>query len=67
MSNNKISFCTVCMNRLHHLKMTLQKNISDNRDYSNLEFIILDYNSSDGLGEYIRDNFNEEILNKKLI
>ena len=45
----KISFCTVCMNRLVHLRETLLKNIQDNLDYPNLEFIVLDYNSKDGM------------------
>ncbi len=53
--NYKISFCTVCMNRLQHLKQTLLKNIQDNRTYENLEFVVLDYNSDDGLKEWIMD------------
>ena len=49
----RISFCTVCMNRLHHLRETLPKNIADNISYSNIEFIVLDYNSKDGLKDWI--------------
>jgi len=45
----KISFCIVCMNRLHQLSQTLLQNIRDNEDYSELEFIVLDYNSNDGM------------------
>ncbi|RKN76899.1 glycosyltransferase family 2 protein [Ulvibacterium marinum] len=49
----KISFCTVCMNRLEHLKKTLPKNIEDTMTYGNFEFVVLDYNSKDGLEEWI--------------
>ena len=63
----KISFCTVCMNRLQHLKQTLQANIDDNKDYENLEFVLLDYNSKDGLEDYILNNMADYIGSGKLI
>lgn len=50
----KISFFTVCMNRLHHLKQTLPKNIEDNLAYGNVEFVVLNYNSKDGLDKWIK-------------
>ena len=50
----KISFCTVCMNRLHHLKKTLPKNIKDTLPYKNFEFVLLDYNSKDGLEQWVK-------------
>lgn len=56
MKNFKISFCVVCMNRLHHLITTLQQNIDDNKDYPNLEFIVLDYNSQDGMEKWMQVN-----------
>lgn len=64
-SNNdySISFCTVSMNRLHHIKETLPKNISDNIGGVNIEFVILDYNSSDGLGEWMKENMGAWIGN----
>ncbi|KKL80749.1 hypothetical protein LCGC14_2001600, partial [marine sediment metagenome] len=49
----KISFCTTCMGRLYNLKETLPKNIEANGEYPNVEFVILDYNSSDGLGDWV--------------
>lgn len=52
----RISLCTTVMNRLHTLKECLPKNIEDNIDYPNLEFLILDYNSTDGLEDWMRDN-----------
>jgi GT2 family glycosyltransferase len=62
-----ISFCIVCMNRLHQLKQTLLKNIEDNSDYENLEFILLDYNSQDGMADWVKDNFSEYIQTGRLI
>ncbi len=41
------------MNRLHHIRETLPKNITDNISYKNLEFVVLNYNSKDGLDEWI--------------
>ncbi|MBD1424441.1 glycosyltransferase family 2 protein [Sphingobacterium arenae] len=67
MKNFRISFCTTCMNRLSYLKQTLAKNLDDNLDYENLEFVLLDYNSSDGLESYIKANYSEELKNGKLV
>lgn len=57
----KISFCTVCMNRLEHLKKTLPKNIKDTVTYGNFEFVVLDYNSKDGLEEWITAEMSQYI------
>ena len=42
------------MNRLHDVRRTLPKNLKDNQDYPNAEFVLLDYGSTDGLGEWVR-------------
>ncbi len=57
----KISFCIVCMNRLSHLKKTLKRNILDNYLPSEVEFVLLDYNSSDGLSEWVESNMSDFI------
>lgn len=57
----KISFCITSMNRLGHLKKTLRKNIEFNSAYPNLEFVLIDYNSADGLQEWIFKNFKNEL------
>ena len=67
MTQHKISFCTVCMNRLHHLRETLPVNISDNENYPELEFVILDYNSGDELEEYIKNNMHNHIRNERVV
>ncbi|HUT93886.1 MAG TPA: galactosyltransferase-related protein [Thermoguttaceae bacterium] len=57
----RVSLCTTCMGRLHDLRQTLPKNIEDNRDYPNVEFVVLDYNSGDGLEEWMRKQMMEHI------
>jgi glycosyltransferase involved in cell wall biosynthesis len=54
------------MNRLHHLKETLLRNITDNLGYDNVEFVLLDYNSTDGLEDWVKQNFKEYINSGKL-
>ncbi len=50
----KISFCTTCMGRAHHLKETLPQNIRDNIDSKvKVEFVVLNYNSGDDLHEWM--------------
>ena len=55
------------MNRLHHLRKTLAANIAFNQRYQKLEFVILDYNSGDGVEGWIRENFVDEIRDERLI
>lgn len=57
----RISICTNCMNRLYDLKETLPKNIEDNIDYPNVEFVVLNYNSKDEMDEWMRKNMMEFI------
>jgi len=56
-----ISICSVSMNRLHHVRETLPANIAENSDYPDIEFVLLDYNSSDGLEDWVRSNMMEHI------
>ena len=57
----KIAFCTTCMNRLNHLEKTLEKNIQDNYLPENVEFVLLDYNSKDGLDQWIQYTMQQYI------
>jgi hypothetical protein len=63
----RISLCTTCMGRLHDLRRTLPKNIEDNRDYPHLEFVILDYNSGDGLEDWMRRNMMGHIESGRVV
>ena len=53
----------VCMNRLHHLKKTLPKNIEDNAAYENIEFIVVNYNSKDGLDDWVNTEMQQYLSN----
>ena len=65
MTLQTVSICTVSMNRLHHVKQTLPVNLKQNQQRG-INFILLDYNSNDGLSDYVRENFQEEIRDGKL-
>lgn len=52
----KISLCTTCMGRAHHLKATLPQNLVDTLDWSRpdaVEFVVLDYSSPDDLAHWL--------------
>jgi hypothetical protein len=63
----KISYCTVCMGRAHHLKATYLKNIQDNINYPNVEFVLLNYNSPDDMDTWVVDHLSSYIANGKLV
>jgi hypothetical protein len=52
----RISFCVSCKDRLHHLSETLPRNLADNRSYPDLEIVLLDYSSLDGLEHWAKDH-----------
>lgn len=63
----KLSYCTVCMNRLNHLKVTLPLNLEENEEFHNVQFIVLDYNSQDGLESWIKNTLERYISSGKLV
>ncbi|HEU4716857.1 MAG TPA: glycosyltransferase family A protein, partial [Bacteroidia bacterium] len=63
----RISFCTASMGRLHHLLETLPQNIENNRSYPDLEFVLLDYNSQDGLEEWAKQHLAGHIEDGRLV
>ena len=57
-----LSFCITCKNRFHQISQTLPQNLKDNRDAKDVvEFILVDFGSTDGLQEWIAEKFTEEI------
>lgn len=64
---HKISFCIVCRNRFSHLKKTLFYNMLDNKDYPDLEILLLNYNSEDDMEEWVKDNLIEYIKNGRVV
>lgn len=57
----KISFCITCMNRLSHLQKTLERNILDNFLIDDVEFVVMDYNSQDGLDKWMNNDMHKYI------
>jgi predicted glycosyltransferase involved in capsule biosynthesis len=53
----KISFCTTCKDRLYHLKQTLPFNLLNTSDLDR-EFVIMDYNSEDGLYDWAKEHLS---------
>jgi hypothetical protein len=56
-----ISLCTTCMGRLGDLVQTFGKNVEQGATYASAEFLLLDYNSQDGLGAWVQANLMAEI------
>lgn len=56
-SKSKITFCTAIKNRINHFKETFPQNISENLA-EGIDFLILDYNSNDGLQEWVFENYS---------
>ena len=61
MKKYKISFCTSCTKRLHHIKETFISNLENNIDYGDIEFVLLNWNSQDGMNEWVQQNLKEYI------
>ena len=62
-----LSFCITCMNRIHQIKQTLRKNLNDNINSKyKIEFILVDFGSTDGLKEYVLENFKDELESEYL-
>lgn len=62
----RISLCVPCMGRAHHLQKTLPKNLVDNAGCDGLEIVVLDYNSKDGLEDWMRLEMADEIANGRV-
>ncbi len=55
----KVSFCTTCMGRAHHLRQTLARNLADTVSWVRpeaVEFVVVDYSSPDDLVEWFEDD-----------
>jgi len=57
-----LSFCITCKNRFHQIKETLPKNLNDNSLFKDkIEFVLVDFDSKDGLHDWIMDNFQTQL------
>jgi hypothetical protein len=53
----RISFCTACMNRCYQLKETLPRNLELIAEWPDVEIVVLNYNSSDGMHDWMTSNY----------
>jgi glycosyltransferase involved in cell wall biosynthesis len=61
-SGKKLSFCISCKNRFEQISKTLPQNLADNHLHRDLvEFVLVDFGSTDGLTEWIINQFPGEI------
>ena len=60
----RITYCTTCKGRLWQLKQTLPINILSTSD--TVDIVLLDYQSEDGLEEYIKSEYNEYLKDGRL-
>ena len=49
------------MNRLYHLRQVYLRNIENAKPHEGVEFVLLDYGSSDGLEDWVRENLSAHI------
>jgi len=61
-----ISFCSQCKGRKHHIEKTLLHNLSILENVDGTDFVLLDFDSPDGLEEYILENFQKYLKSGKL-
>jgi hypothetical protein len=64
---SRIAFCTVCGNRVQHLRRTLEHNLAVLRERPDSVAVLLDYGSSDGLGDWLREHFVEDLQFGRLV
>ena len=58
----KLSFCITCKNRFSQISKTLPKNLEDNFMHKDsIEFVLVDFGSTDGLQQWIEENFIDYI------
>lgn len=57
-----LSFCITCKNRFHQIEQTLKQNLDDNHMHGDfIEFVLVDFGSTDGLREWVLSNFKNEL------
>lgn len=62
-----ISFCSQCKGRKHHLEQTLLNNLMCIEKYDNLEYVLLDFDSDDGLLEWIQSGLFKRYLDSGIL
>jgi hypothetical protein len=52
----KLIYCTTCRNRFEHITKTLPENLKNHSNYTNVRFLLLNYNSQDDLDSWVKKN-----------
>lgn len=63
----KVSYCITCKGRLYHLDRTLPLNLAAEAGDPDVEFVILDYQSEDGLGDWLHRTYPDEIASGRIV
>lgn len=63
----KLSLFTTCKGRLHHLRETLPANLKTAEKHANVEFVVMDYNSLDGMRAWAEQELAPHIESGRLI
>lgn len=63
---NTISYCTTCKGRLWQLEQTIFENLKTIESAEGVDMVLLDYNSEDGLKDFIVQNFKAQLESGKL-
>lgn len=60
----KLSFCITSKNRIHQIQKTLLRNLEDNKELIGLvDFILVDFGSTDGLKKWVKEQCAEYLGN----
>lgn len=60
---SRVTFCTTCKGRAQHVRETLSANLRDN---TAARFVLVNYNSADGLDDFVRSGHAADIENGRL-
>jgi hypothetical protein len=63
----KLSLFTTCKGRLHHLLETLPANLKTAEKHANVEFVVMDYNSLDGMRAWAEKELAPHIESGRLV
>ena len=66
MAVHRVAFCTTCKGRLVHLRRTLPTNL-EHCSSAQCVHVLLDYNSRDGLADWVRSEMQEHLQSGRLV
>jgi hypothetical protein len=63
----RVALCTTCKGRLPHLAETLPANLASEEGTPDVVFVVLDYNSRDGLADWVQTGMRHEMNLGRLV